>query len=62
MIEQMKEKELEDRLLIVGGNIPKRDIAVLKELGVDAVFPSGTPVATSVDYIQENARRKRGAK
>ncbi len=59
MIEQMKEKQLEDRLLIVGGNIPKRDIDVLRQMGVDEVFPSGTPVATSVDYIQENARRKR---
>lgn len=60
MIQQMKEKQLEDRLLIVGGNIPKRDIPVLKDAGVDEVFPSGTPVATSVSYIQENARRKRG--
>lgn len=62
MVEQMKEKHLEDRLLVVGGNIPKRDIAVLKEMGVDEVFPSGTPLATSVSYIEENARRKRKAK
>ncbi len=58
IIQQMKEKQLEDRLLVVGGNIPKRDIDVLREMGVDEVFPSGTPVATSVDYIRENARRK----
>lgn len=62
MVEQMKEKHLEDRLLVVGGNIPKRDIVVLKEMGVDEVFPSGTPLATSVSYIEENARRKRKAK
>jgi len=61
MMQQIKEKKLEDRLLIVGGNIPKRDISVLRDMGVDAVFPSGTPVAASIDYIEENARTKRGA-
>ena len=61
VVEQIKQKHLEDRLLVVGGNIPKRDIPVLKEVGVDEVFPSGTPMTTCVDYIRENARRKREA-
>ena len=61
VVEQIKQKHLEDRLLIIGGNIPKQDIAVLKEMGVDEVFPSGTPMNIFVDYIRENARRKREA-
>ena len=61
MVREMKKEHLEDRLLVVGGNIPKRDIALLKEVGVDEVFPSGTPMTTCVDYIRENARRKRDA-
>jgi len=32
---------------------------VLKEMGVDMVFPSGTPMSKSVAYITENARKKR---
>ena len=60
MLEQMEAHGLQDRLLVVGGNIPRGDIPVLRKMGVDMVFPSGTPMSTSVAYIQENARRKRG--
>ena len=59
MVDQMEAYGLQDRLLIVGGNIPRGDIEVLKEMGVDMVFPSGTPMSKSVAYIQENARKKR---
>jgi len=59
MAEQIKANGLEDRLLVVGGNIPRRDISVLKEMGVDGVFPSATPMSVCVDYIRENARRRR---
>lgn len=59
LVQEMKKEHLEDRLLVVGGNIPKRDILVLKEMGVDEVFPSGTSMTTCVDYIRENALRKR---
>ncbi len=55
MAEEMKKEELDDLLLVVGGNIPKRDIPILEKMGVDRVFPSGTPMATCVDYIRENA-------
>jgi len=59
MAEQIKANGLEDRLLVVGGNIPRRDISVLKEMGVDGVFPSATPMSVCVDYIRENARKRR---
>lgn len=47
---------LSDLLWIVGGNIPERDHARLKELGVDAIFAVGTPLQTITDFIRENAR------
>lgn len=59
MVEQMEACGLRDRLLVVGGNIPRSDIQILKEMGVDMVFPSGTSMSTSVAYIMENARKKR---
>ncbi len=59
MIEQMERHNLQDRLLVVGGNIPRADIPLLKEMGVDAVFPSGTSMSKSVAYIKENALKKR---
>lgn len=59
MVEQLKAHGIQDRLLIIGGNIPRADIPVLKEMGVDMVFPSGTSMSKSVTYIKENASRKR---
>ena len=41
-----------DALLIVGGNIPKRDHAALGDLGVDGVFPTGTPFETLVEFVR----------
>ncbi len=40
-------------LWIVGGNIPARDHQTLRDLGVDGVFQTGTPLGTIVDYIEE---------
>ena len=59
MMEQIKTHGLEDRLLVVGGNIPRLDIDILEEMGVDGVFASGTPMSKCVDYIRENARNRR---
>ncbi len=59
MSDQIRAHSLEDRLLVVGGNIPRRDISVLKEMGVDEVFPSATPMTASVSFIKENAHRRR---
>jgi methylmalonyl-CoA mutase C-terminal domain/subunit len=47
---------LEDVKLIVGGTIPASDRQALLDLGVDAVFPTGTPieaVLTGVDGLWE---------
>ena len=45
---------LENVLWLVGGVIPQEDHQALKALGVDAVFPVGTPLQSIVDFIREN--------
>ncbi len=50
------EHQLDDKLWLVGGNIPHKDVAALENLGVDAVFPVGTPLRTIVDFINEKAK------
>jgi len=40
-------------LLLVGGNIPRRDAETLRGLGVDGVFPTGSAIDGVVDYIRE---------
>jgi methylmalonyl-CoA mutase C-terminal domain/subunit len=46
---------LDDVLVVVGGVIPRQDIPKLKELGIEGVFPGGTPFEESIRWIQEHA-------
>lgn len=56
LMKKMKEKKIEDILVVVGGVIPKRDIPKLKEIGVKGIFPGGTPFDESIRWIKENVR------
>lgn len=47
------EHRLENKLWLVGGNIPHQDVPTLEDLGVDSVFPVGTPLQSIVDFIHE---------
>jgi len=42
LLEMMKAEGIEDIPVVVGGVIPKRDIAKLSEMGVQGIFPGGT--------------------
>ena len=55
----MKDKGLDDVLLVGGGIIPKKDIAKLKELGMRKLFGPGTPVQETIDYITNWINRNR---
>lgn len=48
----------DDVLWIVGGNVPKADHKALKDLGVHAVFATGSDFAEMVDFIQNNVRSR----
>ena len=43
---------LDDKLWIIGGNLPARDHAALAELGFKGIFPTGSRLAAIVDYIR----------
>jgi methylmalonyl-CoA mutase, C-terminal domain len=57
LTKKVEEEGLSDKLVVVGGVIPNRDIARLKELGVDGVFPGGTPFSDIVHFIQESVKK-----
>jgi methylmalonyl-CoA mutase, C-terminal domain len=42
----------DDVLVFAGGIIPDRDIAGLKEAGIDEIFLPGTPTGKIVDYLR----------
>lgn len=51
----IKERDIGDKLVIVGGVIPNKDIPVLQDRGVNGIFPGGVHFDEIVKYIQENA-------
>ena len=51
--ERLTEFGLTDKLWIVGGSIPQRDIEALEQLNIDRVFPFGTPLQSIVDFIKK---------
>jgi methylmalonyl-CoA mutase, C-terminal domain len=58
LMKRVKEVGLQDKMVVVGGVIPNRDIAKLKELGVSGVFPGGTPFADITQFISENVPKR----
>ena len=54
VVNLLREKGMNDVLVIGGGVIPEGDIPALKEAGVAAVFTPGTPTGDVVDFIKEH--------
>ncbi|MCI4455631.1 MAG: cobalamin B12-binding domain-containing protein [Sulfolobus sp.] len=62
LVNLMKEKGLDDVVLVVGGVIPPQDVPKLKEMGVDEVFLPGSSLKYVVERIKELVSKKRGLK
>jgi methylmalonyl-CoA mutase, C-terminal domain len=56
VMELLKEKGLDDVLVMVGGIIPDVDIPKLQAVGVKGIFLPGTPMQNIVNFINDNAR------
>jgi methylmalonyl-CoA mutase C-terminal domain/subunit len=54
----LKEKGLDDVLVVVGGIIPDADIPSLNAIGINGVFLPGSPMQDVVTYIREHARSR----
>jgi methylmalonyl-CoA mutase C-terminal domain/subunit len=56
LMNMMKSEDLGNVMVVVGGVIPNKDIPLLKELGVDGVFPGGSPFEEIIQFIQQSVR------
>jgi len=56
LMEMLEEKGLNDLLIIVGGNIPGRDVQKLEALGVAGVFRTGSRFDDIVSFVEERVR------
>jgi methylmalonyl-CoA mutase, C-terminal domain len=55
VMELLKEKQMDDVIVLVGGIIPDEDAEHLKRLGVAAVFQPGASLEAIVDFIRRKA-------
>ena len=59
VVRLLREQGLNDAMVVIGGTIPARDFAPLKEKGMDEVFGPNTPMEEIIEKITEGVRRKR---
>ncbi len=63
IVSLLKQKGMQDILLVCGGIIPDEDIASLKQMGFAGVFGPGTSTQDVAKFIREQiAPRRAGAK
>ena len=55
----LKEKGVNDILLVGGGIIPENDRKLLEKEGVTGNFGPGTPLSTIINHIRENVKKLR---
>ena len=56
LMELLKQRGLDDVIVLVGGIIPEVDVPKLNEIGIDGIFPPGTPMQSIVDYLTNHVR------
>ena len=56
ILELLREQEVDDVLVTVGGTIPSDDVDKLKELGVSEVFTPGASTQQVIDFIRGAVR------
>ncbi len=60
MMKLLAEQDMADVPVVLGGNIPQRDVEKLKALGVAGVFPTASQFEAITDFIREVVSRQRG--
>ena len=55
----LRERGIDDLLVIAGGIIPDEDIPKLKETGIAEVFGPGTMTEEVIEFIKRNLKRQR---
>jgi methylmalonyl-CoA mutase C-terminal domain/subunit len=56
LMQKMKEKGMGDRMVVVGGVIPDRDVPKLRDMGIKGVFPNGTTFDAIIRFLRESVK------
>jgi methylmalonyl-CoA mutase, C-terminal domain len=54
----LRKKGADDIMVVVGGVIPRQDIPVLKELGVQAIFPGRTDIDAPAAFLRDQLLKR----
>ena len=58
IVELLRERNMTDVIVVVGGIIPDVDIPKLNALGITGIFLPGTPMQTIVEFITQHVRTR----
>ena len=56
IVQLLREKGMDNTLVVVGGIVPQEDVPKLKELGVAAIFLPGTSTEDVVKFLRDNVK------
>jgi len=56
LMQLLRDKQMDDVLVVMGGIIPDVDVPNLKALGIQGVFPPGTSMQDIVEFIRLHVR------
>ena len=59
VMDELKAQGMGDILVIAGGIIPEADVPALREVGIEAVFGTGTMTSDIAQYITEAMHKRR---
>jgi methylmalonyl-CoA mutase C-terminal domain/subunit len=54
LMRMVEEKGIKDKVVVVGGVIPNRDIPALTVMGVKGVFPGGTHFGEMMTFVRQS--------
>jgi methylmalonyl-CoA mutase C-terminal domain/subunit len=57
LMELVNKQDIGDKLIVVGGVIPNKDIPTLKEIGVNGIFPGGAHFDEIIKFIGEKTTK-----
>src|SRR5687767_11858989 len=55
IMDALRQRGLDDVLVVAGGTIPNQDVEEVRQLGVASVFGPGTPLKETIDFIRSHA-------
>jgi methylmalonyl-CoA mutase C-terminal domain/subunit len=57
LMKKLKDEGMTNKLVLVGGNVPKKDVETLKSYGVSGVFPTGSKFDEIVKSIRDGVKQ-----